>query len=297
PDGSRQWLIRIPDWDLNWQAVYHYRTPLFLPKGTIVSMRFHYDNSGANPRNPNSPPRRVVGGNQSTDEMGHLWLQVLPRGNGDRRMALEEAIARHRLEKYPADFSAHFNLGALLLSRKETGPAIEHLSAALRVEPEQPAALNTFGVALESAGRLSEAVAQFRRALRVQPDYANARYNLANALAADGKLEEAAADFRRVLAALPRDSVARDRLVAVLTELGNSAASEGRLKDAAASYRELVALEPASADLRNNFGIIFARSGDIRAAIEQFEAALKADPSHRAARRNLEVARRKLPHH
>ena len=28
PDGSRKWLIRIPDWDLNWQGVFHYRNPV-----------------------------------------------------------------------------------------------------------------------------------------------------------------------------------------------------------------------------------------------------------------------------
>src|SRR5205823_5124479 len=132
PDGSRRMLIRIPDWDPNWQAVYPYRSPVFLPKGTIVSMRFHYDNSGGNPRNPNSPPKEVVGGNQSTDEMAQLWLQVLARGEGDQRMPLQEAIMHHRLEKYPADFSAHFNLGALLLSRKEIPSAITYLRNALR---------------------------------------------------------------------------------------------------------------------------------------------------------------------
>jgi mono/diheme cytochrome c family protein len=141
PDGKRQWLIRIPDWDLNWQAVYRLRTPLFLPKGTLISMRFHYDNSSDAPRNPNSPAKRVRGGNQSTDEMAHLWLQVLLRGAGDQRTVLQEALMRHRLEKYPAEFLAHFNLGALFLSRGDTRSAMEHLRAALRAAPEQPAAL------------------------------------------------------------------------------------------------------------------------------------------------------------
>ncbi len=53
PDGSRRWLIRIPDWDINWQAVYEYREPVSLPKGTKISMRITYDNSVLNPRNPN----------------------------------------------------------------------------------------------------------------------------------------------------------------------------------------------------------------------------------------------------
>src|SRR5580698_6285642 len=47
---------------------------------SVLSMRYHYDNSAANPLNPNHPPKRVRCGDQSTDEMGHLWLQILPRG-------------------------------------------------------------------------------------------------------------------------------------------------------------------------------------------------------------------------
>jgi hypothetical protein len=88
PDASRRWLIRISHRDVNWQSVYECREPLFLPGGSVISMRFHYDNSAANPRNRNSPPKRVTAGNQSTDEMGHLWLQVLARGEGDRRAVL-----------------------------------------------------------------------------------------------------------------------------------------------------------------------------------------------------------------
>src|SRR5205807_3763852 len=70
PDGTRKWLVRIPDWDLNWQGVYRLKSPMLLPSGTVVSMRYHYDNSTGNVRNPNSPPREVKGGNQATDEMG-----------------------------------------------------------------------------------------------------------------------------------------------------------------------------------------------------------------------------------
>src|SRR5262249_36762766 len=248
PGGSRQWLVRISNWDPNWQAVFRYRQPMFLPKGTVISMRFRYDNSAGNRRNPNSPPKRVLGGNQSTDEMAHLWLQVLPRGTGDQRAALQEALMLHRLEKYPADFAAHFNLGALALSRKDASSAIGYLRDALRVEPEQAGALNALGVALDLAGGREEATGQFPPALRVQPDYTGARYNLATALAALGKLEEAAANFRRVLAAAPEDRAAREHLVAVLRELGDSA---GRAEMALESYRELVALEPGNADFRN----------------------------------------------
>ncbi|MGB2655407.1 MAG: cytochrome c, partial [Candidatus Acidiferrum sp.] len=60
PDGKRETLIHISNWDLNWQAVYHYAEPMDLPAGTKISMRFTYDNSADNIRNPNDPPIRVM---------------------------------------------------------------------------------------------------------------------------------------------------------------------------------------------------------------------------------------------
>ncbi len=295
PDGRREWLVRIPDWDLNWQAVYQYRRPVFLPKGTLISMRFHYDNSGSNPRNPHRPAVRVRGGNQSTDEMGHLWLQLLPRGEGDQRAALQEAAMRRRLEKYPADFSAHFNLGALMLSRKRPDAAIEYLREALRAEPEQPAALNALGAAFETESKFAEAEGEFRHALRVQPEYTSARYNLANALAAQGNLEAAEEEFRRVVAAAPEDKAARDRFVEALKETGGAAERAGNLEGAAKRYAELVKLAPGDAGVRNSYGVVLARTGAFAAAAEQFAAAVKSDPSNEVARRNLELARQRMP--
>lgn len=88
PDGTGKWLMRIPDWDLNWQGVYRLKEPMFLPRGTVVSMRYHFDNSSGNVRDPSNPPKEVKGGIQATDEMGHLWLQVLPVAAGDQRFTL-----------------------------------------------------------------------------------------------------------------------------------------------------------------------------------------------------------------
>jgi hypothetical protein len=77
PNGKRVWLLWIKDWDFDWQDRYWYRRPIALPAGTRVEMEFTYDNSAANPRNPNSPPRRVTWGPDSTDEMAGLHIQVI----------------------------------------------------------------------------------------------------------------------------------------------------------------------------------------------------------------------------
>ena len=133
PDGTKKTLIHIPHWNLNWQAVYRYAEPVRLPKGTTVSLRYVYDNSEENPLNPNHPPARVVAGNRSSDEMCHLWLQVLPvnfdPAQGDPRMALQEALARHDVEKNPGDFEAHYNLAAMLQAKDKLEAAIPEYEA------------------------------------------------------------------------------------------------------------------------------------------------------------------------
>ncbi len=85
PDGTSRSLIDIPDWDFRWQHVYRYVSPIALPKGTTIAMRYSYDNSAANARNPQQPPLRVTWGQWSRDEMGDLWIQVLTRSEQDRQ--------------------------------------------------------------------------------------------------------------------------------------------------------------------------------------------------------------------
>ncbi|MEE8165236.1 MAG: hypothetical protein V3T64_06690, partial [Myxococcota bacterium] len=75
PDGREQTLIHIARWDFNWQDQYRFVEPIDLQRGTRIRMVYTYDNSSQNPSNPHSPPRRVVYGPSSTDEMGDLWIQ------------------------------------------------------------------------------------------------------------------------------------------------------------------------------------------------------------------------------
>lgn len=221
PDGSRKWLVRIPNWDQNWQAVFYYREPLFLPKNSVIHMRYHYDNSSDNPRNPNHPPKRVQAGNQATDEMGHLWLQVLPHGAGDHRRELQEAVARHRLQKNPRDFVAHMNLGAILLARLNPQAAVGELLTAARLQPNRPEVHNMLGLGLATLNRNAEAITQFDLALKTRPDYASARFNLATAQAKLGKLDEAIANLREILAANPEDPYAKQRLGELISNHDN----------------------------------------------------------------------------
>jgi hypothetical protein len=78
PTGEKQWLIWIKDWDFDWQGQYRYKEPLKFPAGTKFQMEYTYDNTSDNPRNPSNPPQRVRRGEQTTDEMGITFVQMMP---------------------------------------------------------------------------------------------------------------------------------------------------------------------------------------------------------------------------
>jgi hypothetical protein len=190
PDGTTKTLLHIPRWDQNWQAVFRYAQPVALPSGTSISMRYIYDNSSDNIFNPNNPPQRVQAGNRATDEMAHLWLQVLPQPAADKgsdpRMILLEALARHHVEDNPADFEAHYNLAAMSQARGDAAAAIPEYLNALQLRPGDATVENALGGALLASGRVPEAEQHLRAAIQSRPDYFDAHYNLGNALASRG---------------------------------------------------------------------------------------------------------------
>jgi Flp pilus assembly protein TadD len=163
-------------------------------------------------RNPNHPPIRVKAGNQTTDEMAHLWLQVLPRGAGDRRRELQQAVMEHRLEKSPGDFVARMNLGAVMLSRLNPQGAVSMLEAAVRIDPERVEARNMLGLALSQTGRTREAAAEFVAALKLRPDFLSARFNLAAVELKMGALDDAIGNLEILAKAEPENETIRRRL-------------------------------------------------------------------------------------
>ena len=261
PDGTQKSLIHIPSWDLNWQAVFRYRTPVELPAGTVISMRYRYDNSDENIRNPNVPPKRVVGGNRASDEMAHLWLQVLPHSNpgetGDPRRILQEAMARHNVDKNPADFEAHYNLGAMLQGRGDLAGAEKQYAVALSIRPEDATVNNAIAGANLAAGHPDAAITYLQTALHSRPDYFDAHYNLGTALAMQNNFAAAVEEFRAAVRLNSQDANAEANLGAALAELGN-------WKEARAHLEKALAIDPTLTNARDN--------------LEQVKRALPNDP-------------------
>ncbi|MGK0300370.1 MAG: hypothetical protein ACI89X_001238, partial [Planctomycetota bacterium] len=95
PDGKEVPLVHIPEWDFDWQNRYTFAQSVRLPAGSVIHADLRYDNSKANPDNPNVPPRRVRWGRETSDEMGSVTLLVTPKDQDDLAL-LNRAIQKQR---------------------------------------------------------------------------------------------------------------------------------------------------------------------------------------------------------
>jgi tetratricopeptide (TPR) repeat protein/mono/diheme cytochrome c family protein len=281
PDGSTRWLLLIKNWDFNWQDVYRYTTPVSLPAGTTVVMRWTYDNSADNPLNPNRPPRRVTFGQRTSDEMSELWFQVLPRNHVDRDTlvrGLRSAVQQQNLEGYEAMLRADPNNAALhddaALLYVEAGNlerAVAHFAESSRLRPDSAPASYNLGLVLLRQGKRDEARRDFQKAVAIDPGYANAYRSLAVMLQSEGKLEEASGFYRQTLQLDPNDAIAHHDF-AVLLQV------QGQLDAALGHYREAVRIRSDYPDAHYGIALVLKRQGSMPEAIRQYREALRLRP-------------------
>jgi mono/diheme cytochrome c family protein len=79
PDGRREDLLPVPEYDFNWQLYYDLQTPLQVPSGTRLIATGWYDNTPDNPANPD-PTATVRFGEQTFDEMMIGYVNWVPVG-------------------------------------------------------------------------------------------------------------------------------------------------------------------------------------------------------------------------
>ena len=187
PDGKRICLIDIPQWDFNWQDEYQYAEPLSLPAGTVVDMKYTFDNSPENVRNPFSPPQRIMQGEKTTDEMGDLWFQLVPVDRSDRR-TLQAAVHRHEAlwvyreakflcENRPS-VQAYNKYGMILNSLGKPQEAKQKYEASLKLDPKCVPAINNLAAVEMKLSNNDRAAKLLEQALKLRPGFPAATKNL-----------------------------------------------------------------------------------------------------------------------
>lgn len=275
PNQQRRWLILIPGWDIDRQSVYRYSEPIFLPKGSVLHMRYVYDNSSANEHNPNAPPIRVRAGNRSVDEMAHLWLQALPvntpPGSPDPRLLLEEAWMRQRLAKEPHDAITLYNLASAEAAMGQYKAAAAIYLEQATAHPDDVRTLTALGATYESSGDWQQAAREYQRAIASQADACDARFDLAQL---DLKHEQAPAaeqQLRYMLDHCPADA-------GVHSALGVALAAEGQEEAAAKEFKTALSMDSLNFSALYHLGLLASEAGDFQTAIDRLGAAASLKP-------------------
>jgi len=222
PDGKKRSLLRIPRWDFKWQELYRYNEPVRLPRDTRLELSISYDNSSANIRNPNRPPRRVVFGPQSTDEMGEIWFQVMPGNANDLAILKREkqlmdsretaAFYENFLRAHPGDAPSHVALGKVLGPLGRTAAAAQHFRIALDLKPDQPEAHYYLGLIFFDDHQFSSARLEFEGELRVNPEHYKSLVGLGLICIEEQDLDQAEVCVRTALRINPKDPGVREIL-------------------------------------------------------------------------------------
>src|SRR5262249_38800209 len=212
-----------------------------------IEMHYRYDNSADNAHNPSSPPRPVVFGPGTTDEMGELLVQVLTK-NAEDAARLRTLVARKNLLTDIAGEEKH-----------------------LADEPGDVETRNALGVAYVQLGRVPEALEQFKTALALAPDHAQALYNLGVIAMGDQRMSDAISSFERAIAARPD-------YVEALNNLGVAFEATGREEDAERQFRAALSVLPSHAAAHNNLGRLLLARGNVSEAVAHFRSALLTHP-------------------
>ena len=281
PDGATETLLHIPSWDFNWQDEYDYAHPIPLPKGTRIDMLYTYDNSAANPHNPSAPPARVRFGQETTDEMGELLLQVMPRDDQDaatlraemthKALVTDVAGEEKIIKDNPANYEARNALAVGYVQLNRLPDAIREFAEVLRVAPDHAKANYNMGLLSMKAGLFDEAYDYFKKALKSQPDYGEAHNNMGVIVESEGLPDEAIDHYLKAIEIKPSNAAAQGNLGRILLR-------QGKLKDAIGHFKEAVRARPDDPDAQYNLARALSADGQARDALSHLRRGLERRP-------------------
>jgi tetratricopeptide (TPR) repeat protein len=194
--------------------------------------------------------------------------------------ASDETLWRTTIDLNPASWSAHYNLGHVLLRRGRTDDAITSFQKALAIQPDFAEAYNDLGNALLQKRQVDEAIVQFNKALTIQPGRAATYNNLGNALLQKRQVDEAIVQFNKALTIQPDFADA-------CNDLGNALLQKGQVNKAIVQFKKALAIQPDFTTAFNNLGNALLQTGQVDEAIVQFKKALAIQPDYVEAHYDL----------
>jgi tetratricopeptide (TPR) repeat protein len=215
--------------------------------------------------------------------LGHLFIS-----KGELTGATEhfEQVLRLR----PTDVATLVWLGHVYIELGQPEAAEPVLARARALGPDTPSVLYQLGRASLAKQDYGTAVQHLEAALRLNPAAAVIHYPLAMAYRGLGDIKRAQSNLDRTKDRAGSGSpvTISDPLMAEVStvlrspevhgELGQHASAGGDWPEAAKQFRKAIELLPDDGNMRLNLALTLNRMGDARAALAELEAAVRVDP-------------------
>jgi tetratricopeptide (TPR) repeat protein len=202
--------------------------------------------------------------------------QWAPGSPGIRSQApAVEAVSGGR-EQHKA-LIAEVNHGNELLKEGKVAEAVEVLTEAARVNPENEDVHYNLGLALARQGKTEDAIKEYKEALRIFPNYVEAHNNLGNALMRSGRIEEAIPHFEQAVKIMPDYAAAHNNLGTALQKVG-------RTEDAFTQFQQAVKFNPDYWEAHFNIATSWLQQGRPKEALTELEAVLRLRPDFEPAK-------------
>ena len=179
----------------------------------------------------------------------HSGLQADREGDASRAREIYEQVLR--LD--PENPDALQLLGLIAKRQGDTALAEGLMRRSLHSHSEQPNVWNNLGNLLEARSDLEQAQPCFERAIALKSDYADARYNLARVLRLRGQARGARESLDRAISLKPG-------IASMLQLRAMLQADEGQFDDALVTLDQAIALAPQRAQLHHNRGVALHRA-------------------------------------
>jgi len=289
PDGTQRNLIHIPEWDFNWQEAYHYAEPVFLPRGSKLSMRIIYDNSADNPRNPNQPPIRITHGSLSSDEMASIFWQFVVKNQQDQ-ILLKKAITQvgniKRLDDTermiavrPDDPVLKLELALRYLNNNQVPKGHALIKQVIKMPLDdlphvQAWALELLSELMLNTGQVEQALPHLRQAVKLAPHNPDLRKSLASALVKADRLDQAIAVLQQLVVDFPDFSEG-------YFELAIQFMANSKVQDALGAFKRTVELSPTRVAYLFAYANALHRAGQTKQAVAYYYKVIERAPNLR----------------
>ncbi len=265
PNGQQQWLLRIPEWDPQWQRDYRFEEPMVISAGSKMLIRYTFDNSAANSRNPNNPPRRVILDETSSEEMAEVFIELLLHNAADRA-AIQNAQLNYEIGQAGGGAEYFYQVG---MEREQLGhiqDAVTAYERTVQEDPKHAKAHNKLGGIYEGQGNKTQAEYYYREAIDADDSFHVARLNLGRFLRRANRQQTAAKVLQDTLDIDPTYLSARVELSGLLVE-------QKLVKSAIKLLEEGLKLDPSEPYLNLQVGKLYVMDQKPEASMRYFEIA------------------------